>query len=151
MWKVLAVLCCYLQKKRMTKTAGEWKLPQPTDIKEDEEWISIPRIARTVPFGYKLDENDSDILRPIPQQLDALEQARRYVKQYSYREVSNWLSTRTERYISHVGLRKRLAHEQHRKRQITSLRKWAEYAKTAIEKAKELETERLGAKLAAAE
>ena len=127
----------------MTKTAGEWKLPQPTDIKEDEEWISIPRIARTVPFGYRLDENDSDILRPIPQQLDALEQARRYVKQYSYREVSNWLSTRTERYISHVGLRKRLAHEQHRKR--------AEYAKTAIEKAKELETERLGARTAAAE
>ena len=133
----------------MTRTAGEWKLPQHTDIKEDDEWISIPRIARTVPFGYKLDENDSDILRPIPQQLDALEQARRYVKQYSYREVSNWLSTRTERYISHVGLRKRLAHEQHRKRQITSLRKWAEYAKTAIEKAKELETERLGARATA--
>ena len=133
----------------MTRTAGEWKLPQPTDIKEDEKWISIPRIARTVPFGYKLDENDSDILRPIPEQLDALEQARRYIKQYSYREVSNWLSTRTERYISHVGLRKRLAHEQHRKRQITSLRKWAEYAKTAIEKAKELETERLGARAAA--
>ena len=135
----------------MTRTAGEWKLPQPTDIKEDDEWISIPRIARTVPFGYKLDENDSAILRPIVEQLDTLEQARRYIKQYSYREVANWLSTRTERYISHVGLRKRLAHEQHRKRQITSLRKWAEYAKTAIEKAKELETERLGARTAAAE
>ena len=130
----------------MSRTAGEWKLPQPTDIKEEDEWISIPRIARTVPFGYKLDENDSNILRPIPQQLDALEQARQHVKQYSYREVANWLSTRTERYISHVGLRKRLAHEQQRKRQITSLRKWAEYAETAIEKAKELEKERVGAK-----
>ena len=135
----------------MSRTAGEWKLPQPTDIKEDEEWVSIPRIARTVPFGYGLDKADSDILRPIPQQLDALEQARQHIKQYSYREVSNWLSTRTERYISHVGLRKRLAHEQKRKRQITSLRKWAEYAETAIEKAKELETERLGAKASAAE
>ena len=135
----------------MSRTVGEWKLPQPTDIKEEDEWVSIPRIARTVPFGYKLDENDSGILRPIPQQLDFLEQARQHIKQYSYREVANWLSTRTERYISHVGLRKRLAHEQHRKRQITSLRKWAEYAETAIEKAKELETERLGAKLAAAE
>ena len=131
----------------MSRTAGEWKLPQPTDIKEEEEWVSIPRIARTVPFGYELDKDDSDILRPIPQQLDALEQARQHIKQYSYREVSNWLSTRTERYISHVGLRKRLAHEQKRKRQITSLRKWAEYAKTAIEKAKELETERLGARI----
>ena len=135
----------------MSRTAGEWKLPQPTDIKEEDEWVSIPRIARTVPFGYRLDENDSSILRPIPQQLDALEQARQHVKQYSYREVANWLSTRTERYISHVGLRKRLAHEQQRKRQITSLRKWAEYAETAIEKAKELETERLGARAAAAD
>jgi len=130
----------------MTRTAGQWKLPQPTDIKEDEEWVSIPRIARTVPFGYKLDEDDSSILRPIPEQLDALEQARKYIKQYSYREVSNWLSTRTNRYISHVGLRKRLAHDQKRKRQITSLRKWAEYAETAIEKAKELEAERVGAR-----
>jgi len=144
-------LCCYLQKKQMSRTAGEWKLPQPTDIKEDDEWIAIPRIARTVPFGYKLDENDSSILRPIPQELDSLEQARQHIKQYSYREVANWLSTRTERYISHVGLRKRLAHEQQRKRQITSLRKWAEYAETAIEKAKELETERLGARAAAAD
>ena len=135
----------------MTRTVGEWKLPQPTDIKEDEEWISIPRIARTVPFGYRLDENDSDILRPVIEQLDALEQARKYIKQYSYREVANWISTRTERYISHVGLRKRLVHEQHRKRQVTSLRKWAEYAETAIKKAKELETERLGARTAAAE
>jgi len=135
----------------MSRTAGEWKLPQPTDIKEDDEWIAIPRIARTVPFGYKLDENDSSILRPIPQELDSLEQARQHIKQYSYREVANWLSTRTERYISHVGLRKRLAHEQQRKRQITSLRKWAEYAETAIEKAKELETERLGARAAAAD
>ncbi len=135
----------------MSRTAGEWKLPQPTDIKEDDEWVSIPRIARTVPFGYRLDENDSSILRPIPEQLDALEQARKYIKQYSYREVANWLSTRTERYISHVGLRKRLANEQHRKRQVKSLRKWAEYAETAIEKAKELETERLGAKAAAAD
>ena len=135
----------------MSRTAGEWKLPQPTDIKEEDEWVSIPRIARTVPFGYKLDENDSNILRPIPQQLDALEQARQHVKQYSYREVANWLSTRTERYISHVGLRKRLAHEQQRKRQITSLRKWAEYAETAIEKAKELEAERLGARAATAD
>ena len=135
----------------MSRTAGEWKLPQPTDIKEEDEWVSIPRIARTVPFGYRLDENDSSILRPIPQQLDALEQARQHVKQYSYREVANWLSTRTERYISHVGLRKRLAHEQQRKRQITSLRKWAEYAETAIEKAKELEAERLGARAATAD
>ena len=131
----------------MTRSTGEWKLPQPSDIKEDDEWIAVPRIARTVPFGYKLDENDSYILRPIPEELDALEQARKYIKQYSYREVANWLSKRTERYISHVGLRKRLAHEKQRKKQIRSLRKWAEYAETAIQKAKELEAERIGARI----
>lgn len=132
----------------MSRTVGEWKLPQPTDIKEENEWISIPRIARTIPFGYKLDENDSEVLRPVSEELNLLEQARKYVKQYSYREVANWLSTRTNRYISHVGLRKRLAHEQHRKKQITSIRKWAEYAEKAIQKADELEAERLGARSA---
>ena len=131
----------------MTRYTGEWKLPQPSDIKEDDEWIAVPRIARTVPFGYKLDENDPYILRPIPEELYVLEQARKYIKQYSYREVANWLSKRTERYISHVGLRKRLAHEQQRKKQIRSLRKWAEYAETAIQKAKELEAERIGARI----
>ena len=133
---------------QMSRTAGEWKLPQPTDIKEDDEWIAIPRIARTVPFGYKLDENDSSILRPIPQELDSLEQARQHIKQYSYREVANWLSTRTERYISHVGLRKRLANERQRKDQATSLRRWADYAEKAILKAKAIEKERTGAKSA---
>ena len=44
------------------KSLGKWKLPQPTDIKEENEWISIPRIARTIPFGYVKDENDPYIL-----------------------------------------------------------------------------------------
>ena len=36
-----------------TRSIGNWELPQPTDLKEDNEWIKIPRIARTVPFGYR--------------------------------------------------------------------------------------------------
>jgi hypothetical protein len=130
----------------MTRSIGKWKLPQPTDIKEEDEWIQIPRIARTVPFGYKLNEEDSDLLDPIPTELDLLEKARQYVKQYSYREVANWLSTNSGRYISHVGLRKRLGNEKQRKNQAASLRKWAEYAEKAIAKAKALEEERTGAK-----
>ena len=130
----------------MTRTAGQWKLPQPTDIKEENEWVQIPRIARTVPFGYKQNEEDPDILDPIPTELDLLEKARTYIKQYSYREVANWLSTNSGRYISHVGLRKRLQYERQRKNQAKSLRKWAEYAEKAIAKAKEIETQRTGAK-----
>lgn len=132
----------------MTRTAGQWKLPQPTDIKEENEWVQIPRIARTVPFGYKQNEEDPDILDPVPTELDLLEKARAYINQYSYREVSNWLSTNSGRYISHVGLRKRLQHERQRKNQAKSLRKWAEYAEKAIAKAQILEEERTGSKAA---
>ena len=130
----------------MTRTAGKWKLPQPTDIKEENEWVAIPRIARTVPFGYKQDDEDPDILQPIPIELDLLEKARRHVNQYSYREVANWLSAQTGRYISHVGLRKRLENERQRKNQAASLRKWADYAQKAIAKAQEIEESRTGAK-----
>jgi hypothetical protein len=129
-----------------TRSVGKWKLPQPTDIKEQDEWVQIPRIARTVPFGYKQNEDDPDILDPIPTELDLLEKARQHVNQYSYREVANWLSTQTGRYISHVGLRKRLQNERQRKNQAASLRKWAEYAQTAIAKAEEIQNQRTGAK-----
>ncbi len=129
----------------MTRTAGRWKLPQPTDIKEENEWVQIPRIARTVPFGYKQNEEDPDILDPIPTELDLLEKARAYTNQYSYREVANWLSTNSGRYISHVGLRKRLQHERKRKNQAKSIRQWAEYAEKAIAKAKKIEAQRTGA------
>jgi hypothetical protein len=129
-----------------TRSIGQWKLPQPTDIKEDNEWIQIPRIARTVPFGYMQSEEDPDILDPVQTELDLLEKARTYVNQYSYREVANWLSTNTGRYISHVGLRKRLQNERERKNKAKSLRKWAEYAQTAITKAQEIEEARTGAK-----
>jgi len=130
----------------MSRSIGKWKLPQPTDIKEENEWVQIPRIARTVPFGYKLNEEDPDLLDPIPTELDLLEKARKHVNQYSYREVANWLSANTNRYISHVGLRKRLGNEKQRKNQARSLRKWAEYAEKAIAKAKALEEERVGSK-----
>ena len=130
----------------MPKSVGKWKLPQPTDLQDDGEWSPIPRIARTIPFGYKQDEEDRDLLQPIPDQLNALQEAREYISQYSYREVSNWLSTNTNRYISHVGLRKRLANEKQRKNKATSLRKWADYAEKAIQKAQSIEEERTGAK-----
>ena len=132
----------------MSRSIGKWKLPQPTDIKEENEWVQIPRIARTVPFGYKRNDEDPDILQPIQIELDLLEKARSHVNQYSYREVANWLSTQTGRYISHVGLRKRLANERQRKNKAASLRKWAEYAEKAIAKAEEIHNQRTGARKA---
>ena len=130
----------------MNRSLGKWKLPQPTDLKEDKEWIQIPRIARTIPFGYKINEEDSELLDPIPYELEAIELARKYVNQYSYRQVANWLTKKTGRDISHTGLRKRLIHERHRKNKARTLRKWSEYAEKAIQKAKEIEEGRVGAR-----
>ena len=130
----------------MTRSLGKWKLPQPTDLKDENEWISIPRIARTVPFGYELDPEDNNLLKPIKIELDLLEQARKYIKQYSYRQVANWLSKNSGRDISHVGLMKRLKNERQRQNQALSLRRWADYAQKAIQKAEEIEESRTGAK-----
>ena len=131
----------------MNRSLGKWKLPQPTDLKDEEqEWIQIPRIARIIPFGYKINKEDNDLLDPVPYELEALELARKYVNQYSYRQVANWLTKKTGRDISHVGLRKRLMHERQRKNQARTLRKWSEYAEKAIQKAKTIQEERTGAK-----
>jgi len=132
----------------MNRSLGKWKLPQPTDLKDEaqQEWVQIPRIARIVPFGYKINKEDQDLLDPIPYELEAIELARKYTKQYSYREIANWLTKKTGRDISHVGLRKRLMHEQQRKNKARTLRKWSEYAQKAIEKAKAIEEKTTGAR-----
>ena len=132
----------------MDRSLGKWKLPQPTDLKNEEqtEWIQIPRIARIIPFGYKVNETDKELLDPIPYELEALELARKYIKQYSLRQVANWLTTKTGREISHIGLRKRLLHERQRKNKARTLKRWSEYAEKAIQKAKAIEESRVGAK-----
>ena len=132
----------------MDRSVGKWKLPQPTDLKDEEqkEWIQIPRIARTIPFGYVINKDDKELLDPIPYELEALELARKYIKQYSLRQVANWLTTKTGREISHIGLRKRLLHERQRKNKARTLKRWADYAEKAIQKAKAIEESRVGAK-----
>ena len=72
------------------------------------ESIKIKRKARTIPFGFKQSE-DPDYLEPIREELDALRQAREYSKTCSLRETAQLLHRKTGRYISHVGLKKRLA------------------------------------------
>ena len=132
----------------MDRSLGKWKLPQPTDLKNEEqtEWIQIPRIARTIPFGYVINKDDKELLDPIPYELEALELARKYIKQYSLRQVANWLTTKTGREISHIGLRKRLLHERQRKNKVRTLKRWADYAEKAIQKAKAIDESRIGAK-----
>ena len=71
------------------------------------EPIKIKKRARTIPFGFKQSE-DPEYLEPIKEELDALNQAREYSKTCTLRETAQWLQRKTGRYISHVGLKKRL-------------------------------------------
>ena len=71
------------------------------------EPIKIKKRARTIPFGFK-QSNDPNYLEPVKEELDALRQAEEYSKTCSLRETAQWLHRKTGRYISHVGLKKRL-------------------------------------------
>ena len=128
----------------MMRTTKDWKLPVPEETDNGFDWQPVVRVGRTVPFGYKQDSEDKDILLPIVEELNLLEKAKKYLKQYSYREVAAWLSTQSERYISHVGLYKRVKIEQQRKNEASTQRYLAKRYKEALQKAEKLETQRLG-------
>mgnify|MGYP003625139493 FL=1 len=124
-----------------TKT---WKLPKPEKVGGEWEWVPLVRVGRFLPFGYRQDPSDADILLPVPEELELFEQAKKHLSQYSYREVSAWLSETSGRYISHVGLFKRVKIEQKRKAATSIQRFYAEKYKEAAEKAEKLESNRLG-------
>lgn len=114
-------------------------LPKPKKINGVYEWHPVVRVGRTIPFGYRQDPNDPNVLLPIPEQLEKLELAKEHVKKYSYREVATWLTNNTGRYISHVGLMKRIKLEKRRKAQATLQANLVKRYEAAIRKAKELE------------
>ena len=128
------------------RDVGYFKMPDPVGLKDDNEWLMIPRISRSIPFGYEVHEDDEDILVPIIEELEALELAKDYLKEYSYREVAGWLSDRTGREISHIGLRKRIQKEKQRKSKATTYKTWLKNYQKALEKLEEIESKRIGAK-----
>lgn len=121
---------------------GVFVLPQP-DV--TVEYVKIPRLSRTIPYGYVVDNEDDGWLVPVALELEALEKAKKYLKQYSSRQVAAWITTVTGREISHVGLLKRIKNEQSHKRKSSTYRKLAEGYKKALKKAQEYE-ERTGTK-----
>ena len=120
---------------------GYWMLPKPKKLRH---WERIPRLVKFVPFGYEIDPNDERWLNPIEKELELLELAKKHIKQYSYREVSAWLSTQSGRYISHMGLKKRIDVERRRKSVAQIKRKLAQRYKKAIRQYETLEKERVG-------
>jgi hypothetical protein len=119
---------------------GAWILPQP---KDKETYVAIPKIGRTIPFGYRQDEEDPDLLQPIPAELEALEKAKKHLKQYPSRQVAAWLTKISGREISHVGLLKRIKSERKHGYKSTTYRNLARRLQKALEQAQRYE-KRLG-------
>ena len=121
---------------------GYWMLPKPNNIKS---WERVPRLTkRSVPFGYEIDTKDDSWLMPISRELELLELAKKHLKQYSYREVSAWLTTQSGRSITHDGLKKRIDVERRRKSLAAIKRKLASWLEETIAQYETLEKERIG-------
>jgi len=122
-------------------TKVDWQVPLRG---ENGEWYPLIRVGRHVPFGYKQDEEDIDLLIPIPEELELLEKAKLFLQEYSLRQVAKWLTQQSGRYISHVGLDKRVRIEEKRRRASSSYRKYAKRYQEASRKAEKIEKQRLG-------
>ena len=134
--------------KIKTARASEATYPDKVDWQvplrgEKGEWYPIIRVGRHVPFGYKQDDKDPDLLIPIPEELELLEKAKLFLQDYSLRKVSKWLSDQSGRYISHVGLDKRVRIEEKRRRASSNYRNYARKYKEAQRKAEKIEKQRL--------
>lgn len=142
----MVCLSCLLKKVMMTRhfafnDLGYWMLPKPKKLRH---WERIPRLVKFVPFGYEIDPNDERWLNPIEKELELLELAKKHLKQYSYREVSAWLTTQSGKSISHMGLKKRVDLERKRKTTARIKRELAKRLQEAITQYETLEKERTG-------
>jgi hypothetical protein len=68
----------------------------------------LRRTSSTIPFGYKLNESNNEMLEPIESELEMLKKVLPLIqnKTLSLREGSMWLTHETGRPISHMGLKK---------------------------------------------
>ena len=100
------------------------------------------RLSSTIPFGWKLVEGSKDLLERVPLEVELLEQAKKYLKGSSYREVAKWLSSRSGRSISHVALYKMAKKELSEKRSNAAKIRWERAnAKAEAETQEDLITE----------
>ena len=124
-------------------TKVDWQIPLQGEL---GEWYPVIRVGRHVPFGYEQDKEDDMLLIPIPEELELLEKAKKFLKDYSVRQVAKWLSDQSGRNISHVGLYKRVRMEEKRRRASSNYRQYAKKYKEAARKSQKIEEERLGGK-----
>lgn len=63
------------------------------------------KVGSKIPWGWAVSEDNDKILVAIPDEQEALEKAKQYLKTCSLYEVADWLTRATERKISHAGLK----------------------------------------------
>ena len=68
----------------------------------------IKRTSSTIPFGYELVDESSTYLKPVEEELDALQVAENMVvnEEVSLQAACDWLEYKTGRRISSPGLKK---------------------------------------------
>jgi hypothetical protein len=118
---------------------GAWILPAPMP---DREWLPIPillpanfRRNTPPPYGYKKVEGDDDHYHPIPEVLDLLEEAKKHLKKYTYKEVAAWLSKKSGHPINAYHLSHRIKSEQNSRSRAATLRRAIATLETKIKRA----------------
>ena len=82
---------------------------------DEEKPITRKRVGRVVPLGYKVSEEDNNILIQIPEHMEMIEKAKGFIENNcTYKETAEWLSHHTGIKITGMGLRevlKRVIHK----------------------------------------
>ena len=134
-------------KLKIAEDIGYWELPKPPKGKE-KEWHTVVRLGNTnkgIPYGYKVCYDNDALLEPIPHELEALELAKRHLKQYSYADVCLWLEKQTGRPITQQALRRRVDIDLKRKKATTAKRFLAKRLEKILKEIETLEKNRIGA------
>lgn len=89
--------------------------------------MKINRTSSTVPFGYKLSE-DQKVYEPVEKELELLDKAFDYVRTCGAAKAARWLTVASGRRISNPGLTKRMnkglhLQKQKRKNEVDLLNK----------------------------
>lgn len=71
--------------------------------------------------------------------------AKQHLKQYSLRDVAQWLTRQTGRSISHTGLKKRISIERKRKKTIIIKKRLAQRLQETLQEIEKLEEAKIGA------
>ena len=132
---------------KIAEDIGYWELPKPPKGKE-KEWHTVVRLGNTnkgIPYGYKVCYDNDALLEPIPHELEALELAKRHLKQYSYADVCLWLEKQTGRPITQQALRRRVDIDLKRKKATTAKRFLAKRLQKILKEIETLEKNRIGA------